>query len=295
VQGSQGSSAVSRDTPGALISTACYAYSARLLSQIAAVLGKDHAAATYAALAQRIGERYNAEFWDESAGGYGSCNQSCNAISLYMQLVPAERVQRTLASLVAAVQQADMHLTTGNICTKYLFEVLTAHGQAELAVRVALQESYPSWGFMLANGATTLWERWELATGGGMNSHNHPMLGSVGAWFYRAIAGIQADEQGPGFARFTICPQVAGGLTSAAATLNTAHGPIRCAWQVTADGLALELTVPVGSRARVSLPAPQGAQLTEDGQRLAVAWEDGRLVCELGSGEYRLRVTPGPL
>jgi len=194
VQGSLGSSAVSKDTPGRLVSTACYAYSARLLSQIAAVLGKAADEQTYRALAGQICDQYNAVYWNEASGGYGSNNQACNAISLYMELVPAARRARVNANLVENVlERSAGHLTTGNICTKYLLEALTAAGRADVAFLIAAQETYPGWGYMLANGATTLWERWELATGGGMNSHNHPMLGSVGAWFYRAVAGIQAD------------------------------------------------------------------------------------------------------
>ena len=153
----------------------------------------------------RLRTGFIADFWDNEAGGYGTNNQSCNAISLYMGLVPEAYYQRVVASLVENVIGChDGHLTTGNICTKYLLEALTSAGRADTS-QIASQETYPSWGFMLANGATTLWERWELVTGGGMNSHNHPMLGSVSAWFYRFIAGIQTDPVGTWLPMFR-CP-----------------------------------------------------------------------------------------
>lgn len=301
---SYGSSAVSKDTPGILVSTACYAYSARLLARMAAVLGKQDDSELYNSLAARVAERFNACFWDEAAGGYGSNNQACNAISYYMDLAPVERRERAIASLVHDVVECfDSHLTTGNICTKYLLEALTSAGRADVAYQIAAQETYPSWGYMLANGATTLWERWELATGGGMNSHNHPMLGSVGAWFYRAVGGIQADPAGPGFERFDVRPNIAGGLSFARASLKTLRGLVQCCWQVRAGRLALDLGVPVGSTARVFFPAQPGAKLY-DGD--SILWENEHpasppgfeidiwrdqhcLVLRVGSGDYHFQ------
>ncbi len=305
VSGSQGSSAVSKDTPGALISTACYAYSAWLLSQIAGVLNHSDDQARYAALAERIRRRYHQRFWNAACGGYGSNNQACNAISLYMNLAPEECIESVVAQLIANVERHDYHLTTGNICTKYLLEVLTAAGRADVAYAIAAQESYPSWGYMLANGATTLWERWEHATGSGMNSHNHPMLGSVGAWFFRTVAGIQADANGPGFARFDLHPHIDPHVVAARATLATVRGEIECNWQVKNRAFELVARVPVGSLARVFLPGRLGSPLLES---CVAVWEDEQLVrsiqgihsihrqgdtlvCTIGSGTYQFQTT----
>ena len=148
-------------------------------------------------------------------GGYGSNNQACNSFALFLGLANQEQVPRVVENLVNDVKAHDYHLTTGNLCTKYLLEVLTEHGHIETAYRIATQETYPSWGYMLANGATTLWERWEYATGGSMNSHNHPMLGSVDSWMYKYLAGIIPDDQHPGFAGFTIRPYIPEDLESA--------------------------------------------------------------------------------
>jgi len=152
---------------------------------------------------------------------------------------------------------------------------------------------------MLAHGATTLWERWEQASGSGMNSHNHPMLGSVGAWFYRGLVGIQADPSGPGFRRFDIRPNPVGGLTHARATLETVRGTIACGWQVADGTLRLDLTVPVGSQARVFLPCRVGAGLREGETILweneqPGAWREIRregetLVFPVGSGVYHFQ------
>ncbi|MBI4927783.1 MAG: family 78 glycoside hydrolase catalytic domain, partial [Anaerolineae bacterium] len=305
LQGSQGSSAVSKDTPGELISTACYAYSVRLLSQIAQALGYAKDAASYQDLAGRIADRFHSYFWDDETGGYGTNNQSCNAISLYMGLVPETNFAQVAANLAENVVACHhSHLTTGNICTKYLLEALSIAGRVDIASQIASKETYPSWGFMLANGATTLWERWELETGDGMNSHNHSMLGSVGAWFYRFIAGIQADPAGPGFQYFYVCPRPVGDLKHARACLKTVHGDISSAWKVSGRRMEIDLTIPVNSQARLCLPWVEDAILYE-GE--TILWEGGQpnefsvgiewinvegphLVCLVGSGEYHFCV-----
>jgi alpha-L-rhamnosidase len=250
--------------------------------------------------------RYHQRFWNEASGGYGTNNQSCNAISLYMGLVPPECAPRVLANLVHNVTELQGgHLTTGNICTKYLLEALTAAGRGDVAYSIAAQETYPSWGYMLANGATTLWERWELATGSGMNSHNHPMLGSIGSWFYRAIGGIQAEGDAPGFARFAVRPHIDARMEHARAELQTVRGPIGVEWRTGEGRLRLAVTVPVGCEARVYVPAAGGAPLRESGQVIweaeqpctptiglhAVARLDDLLMCTVGSGEYTFEAT----
>jgi alpha-L-rhamnosidase len=168
--------------------------------------------------------------------------------------VPAERVGQVLANLVTDVVAHDYHLTTGNVCTKYLLETLADNGRGDVALALARQTSYPSWGYMLANGATTLWERWELLTAYGMNSHNHPMYGSVSSWFYRALAGIRVLPESNGFDRFAIAPCFASGLLSAEASLQTIRGRVRVAWQRAEGVIHLEVEVPPNSEAELSLP-----------------------------------------
>jgi alpha-L-rhamnosidase len=305
--GTIGDSAVSRHTPGALMSTGFYYYSARLLAQIAGVLGKTVDAKLYASLAQVIARAYHQAFWDEATGGYGSNNQACNALSLYMGLVPAEKQDRVLDNLLADIETHAGHLTTGNLCTKYLLEVLSDNGRADVAFRLATQDSYPSWGYMLANGATTCWERWEKMTGGGMNSHNHPMLSSIGSWFYKYLAGITVDPDGPGFAIFNIYPCIVGDLTFVRASLKTMRGPIEVAWERHADLLLLQIRVPPGSQAHVGIPKLIDPCIIAEGD--TIVWghnaptnaiaevvftnENNRYIeFTLDSGYYQLRMTP---
>jgi alpha-L-rhamnosidase len=212
-------------------------------------------------------------------------------------------VDRTAGSLVRAVEGHGGHLSTGNICTKYLMEALTAAGRSDVAAGIALQEDYPSWGNMLANGATTLWERWEKATGGGMNSHNHPMMGSVGAWFYRAALGLRVHPAEPGFARFSVRPEILPGVDWAKGSLDTVRGRIETSWERTGHDLTLRVVVPLGCSARVGVPA-EGWSPIYEGHSLV--WQDEqpvdlpegisgikregeRVVITVGAGEYSFR------
>jgi alpha-L-rhamnosidase len=276
ITGREGASAISMHTPGKLMSTAYYYYSAWLLAQMARAIGRKAEAMQYADLALQISLAYHAYFWDEAAGGYGSNNQACNAISLWMGLVPENLKPRVLANLIRdVVELHDGHLTTGNLCSKYLLEVLSQAGRGDVAYRVATQETYPSWGYMLANGATTCWERWELMTGGGMNSHNHPMLASVGSWLYKGLAGISVDPEGAGFARFQLRPLVLSDLAFARVSLETPRGLLRTDWERHDGQFFLHVEAPVGSRARICLPAAlcgPGGQVMESGR---LVWADG--------------------
>jgi alpha-L-rhamnosidase len=299
--GSLGSSAVSRNTPGDLISTGFYHYSARLLGQIAVVLGKKADAAAYEALSYEILRAYNRQFWDESVGGYGSNNQACNAFSIYMGLAQGNRRERAAQNLVRDVIEVHHgHLSTGNLCTKYLLESLSEIGRSDVAFTIASQESYPSWGFMLSNGATTLWERWEQLTGGGMNSHNHPMMGSVDSWFYKYLGGIRLDPLEPGFARILIQPHPVNGVEWARASLKTIRGTVRVAWCKKESVFELDAEVPVGSAAKVWLPKPQANAnytLLESGQSASQAKgvneiddQGESIVVWVGSGCYRFSI-----
>jgi alpha-L-rhamnosidase len=297
--GSLGSSAVPRNTPGQLVSTAFYAYAASLLSKIAGILGETADASAYQLLTDRVRAAFNACYWDELAGGYGTNNQACNALALYMELVPPEREARVLANLVKDIEAHDWHLTTGNLCTKYVMEVLAEADRIDTAYALVTQTTYPSWGYMLEQGATTIWERWEQATGSGMNSHNHPMFGSVGAWLYRRLAGIQVDDTGVGFTHFIIQPSFPDGLNKVYASMKTRRGVVESAWERDGQMLRLRVRVPVNSQARIILPAPaEGRELQVDGQIvvlkaalqthgvLGVQKQEGHIILTIGSGEF---------
>lgn len=297
VSGSVGGGAISAQTPLPFMSTGYLFYSARLLSGMAKVLGKTEERSKYERLAAETAEAFNRKFWNEAAGGYANNNQAANSFALFLGVVPESRRGRVLANLVKDVEAHDGHLTTGNLCTKYLLEVLTENGHADLAFRIATQESYPSWGFMLANGATTVWERWEHLTGGSMNSHNHPMMGSASSWFAKYLGGIRVDPADPGFKRIVIQPHMVKGLEWVRSEYKSLYGVIRSEWRRDGTKVTLRVTVPPNTTATVHLPSGPGPILEggvalekASGVRL-IRREAGVAILEAGSGVFEFNST----
>ena len=299
IAGSIGTSAVSAGTPSALISSAHYYHLLKLLEQISTVIDRSEDARELRGLAVNVHRSFNRRFWDERAGGYASNNQACNSAALYMGLVPDERKESVLANIVKDVEDHDFHLTTGNLCTKYIFDVLSDGGEIDTAYRLLTQTSYPSWGYMFERGATTMWERWEEATGIGMNSHNHGMYASIGAWLYKALAGIRAGRDCVGFSNVVIAPNVPSGLKSVDAALDTVRGTIESSWENAAGGLSLTISLPPGVDAEIYFPrlGKSDGQLTESGEIVAedgssgisgIRSEADSIVFNARSGKYRL-------
>ena len=267
-----GRSPCSTATPGRLMSTGYLYYNAVLLAKMAEILDKPDDRQYYRRLADQVKDAFNRAYFDPATSQYGTGSQSGNVFALYLGLTPAGREEAVMANVLAGVREAGGHLTTGNQCTKYLLEMLSAYGHVDTALEIATQTDYPGWGFMIANGATTIWERWENEHGSGMNSHDHPMLGSVIGWFSKYLGGIQPDWRRPAFEQFDIRPYLPRGLNRARATLKTIKGEICSAWERTANGVELTLAVPFGSEATLHLdacqgiPAPAAGILTVDGQ-----------------------------
>jgi len=292
--GSIGSGAVSRHTPGKLISTGYLYYCAKIISQMASIIGNPEDETHYQKLSMATAKAFNNEWWDEKSGGYGSNNQACNSFALFLGLVEKENLNRVVRNLVDDVEKHNYHLTTGNLCTKYLLEMLSEHGYNEIAFKIATKESYPGWGYMLANGATTLWERWENKTGGEMNSHNHPMMGSIGSWLYKYILGILPDIQFPGFEKFKIKPRVFSDLSFADGEFQSVKGLIKIAWRKESGTIFLDVTIPGNSIACVYIPTDKKESITESSRQLQdrqefkfIKMEDRYAVFEIGSGSYQ--------
>jgi alpha-L-rhamnosidase len=248
------SSPISQNTPGDLVSTAFYFYTTTLMARLAQRLHRTKDAAKYKILAQKIRNAFHRRFWNKELQGYGTGNQACNALALYVDLVPADLRAEVVCALVRDVKEHDYHLTTGNLCSKYLLEVLAQEGCFETAFLVATQTTYPSWGFMIESGATTLWERWEKLTGGGMNSHNHPMLGAVGSWLYRWVAGLRLAEPGE-TPHFEVQPPVCDQLTHAQAFLQTLWGIASVSWKRKGNILNVSVVIPWNCTGTIRLPS----------------------------------------
>jgi alpha-L-rhamnosidase len=294
LKGSYGSGAVSGTTPGRLMSTGFLLMNARLMGQMAEALGKPEDRARYEALENETLEALNREYLDRERGQYATGSQAASAFMLYLNAVPDDARAGVVDSLVRDIRARGVHLSTGNLCTRYIFEVLCDNGQEDLAFELATQRSYPSWGYMLSRGATTTWERWEYVDSGeqlGMASHDHPMYATISAWFYRYLAGIQPLE--PGFDRFLVRPFMPQGLDSASARLQTAKGEISSQWTRNGSGATVRINVPFGSACDALLPVPQGLKLVLlDGKNVpAEIGSDGRVRIVLASGAHEIKLS----
>lgn len=289
-------SANSKDTPGLLISTGYLYYCSNIISKLAHIIGYEEDEVLYKQLANSIGNAFNREYWDEQTGGYASNNQASNSFALFIKIVPEDKIQRVVDNLVEDVKAQDYHLTTGNLCTKYLLEMLTEYGHHEIAYKIATQKTYPSWGYMIENGATTLWERWEYATGSTMNSHNHPMMGSIGSWLYKYIIGIQPNIDGPGFSEFTIRPYIFNDLNFAEGEFDSIMGKIKSSWRKETDSIILNVTIPDNTRAIVFIPTTKIESITETDININnvkevnfLHTENKYAVFSIGSGSYSFK------
>lgn len=274
---------VSRITDGAYVSTCFHYYSLMLMAEFAAHIGKEEETVAFRSRAAEIKEAILARFYDPKTGNFAQGSQGANAMALYFGLVPKGAEQQTLQRVVEDIRAKDCHPTTGNLSTKYMLEVLSKYGQVDLAYEMVTKTGYPSWGYMIEKGATTIWERWECKTGVDMNSHNHAMYGSIIAWMYKYLAGISPLE--PGFRRTAICPYVPKKLPSAGAAVDTAYGQVKCFWNQTPEGVVTDITVPFGMEAVVSLPGTQplhNGVLVENS-----AYTDGRWQITCTHGDYR--------
>ena len=188
-------------------------------------------------------------------------SQSAYVYAIFCGLLPEDERQPAADRLAEIFRANGCKHTTGNIGTKYLLETLSSYGYADLAYRLVASEDYPGWGFMLQNGATTLWERWEKAEGFGMNSHNHPMLGCPGVWFFKYLGGIRRVEDSAGFDRFALQPQFVSGLDHVAVAYHSRAGLVRSEWRRDRDGI-IQCTFEVPANCQATLRLPGQADST---------------------------------
>jgi alpha-L-rhamnosidase len=294
-------------TPGDLVSTVFYYNSARITSQIAEILGKTADADAYRKLAASIAAAFEPKFWNPELGAYGNGNQASQVLPLFFGLASAEHRGSAANWLWRdIVYRNDTHLTTGILATKYVMPLL-AESDPDVAYELATQTTYPSWGYMIERGATTVWELWQNKTGPSMNSHNHPMFGSVGAYFYYGLAGIGLDPKAPGYESVVIEPRVVRDLQWASGSIETLRGTVASSWRRSGDGLALDVTIPVGSTAEIRLPdlrigdpvvkesgttVWKGKAFQAGAAGLAGARDvDGSITFQAGSGTYHFELS----
>ena len=273
--------------PRVLTGTAFYYLNVSLFAQMARALGNTNDAQEAESLAEKIRTAFNHYFLEPGTGRYSSAVQSCQAFALYNGLVPSDECPLALNVLAQNIAAHDNHLSTGIFGTKYMLNVLSDAGRADLAFDIVNQKTFPGWGYMLNHGATTLWEHWVFSDD--TYSHNHPMFGSVSEWFYKALAGIKPAPDAIGFDRIIIEPQPVGDLKWVKASYDSVHGRIVSEWSRNHGRFRLHVHVPIGAVAIVYIPSSDPSSVRESGKQITHA--DG--VTFLGQTEKKVIVTVG--
>jgi alpha-L-rhamnosidase len=287
---------VGSNTPKDVIATAYFAYSTNLVAKTAAVLGKDEDAKKYEALFQQIREAFNKAYVSDDGRIKGD-TQTCYAMGIYFDLLAVDKRELAAKHLVEAVRKKNWHLSTGFVGLSYLLPALSQTGNLDVAYRLLNNETFPSWGYSIKNGATTIWERWDGWTEDkgfqdpGMNSFNHYAFGSVGRWMFGVVAGINTD--GPGYKRIIIDPEPGGGFSYAKASYESIHGMIKSFWEIKDSKFTLNVTIPANTTATVYVPTVKPESVAETGIPAAMSegvkflqMEAGKAVYEVGSGDY---------
>lgn len=283
-------------TPKHLLATAYWAYDAKIMAELAAATGRYEDARQYRELNNRIKAAFTQAFVSPDGRIEGD-TQTCYVLALHMDLLSEELRPAAADHLVKAIEREGWHLSTGFVGVGYLCPVLTEAGYTDVAYRLLNNETYPSWGYTIKNGATTIWERWDGWTeesgfqSPNMNSFNHYSLGSVGEWLYRCVAGIDLGE--PGYGRILIHPHPGGELAWARAEYDSVHGKIVSGWKIEDSEFKLEVTIPANTAATVHIPSLESSTVLESGVPLDEA-EGVEVQCEhgnetivsIGSGNY---------
>lgn len=279
--------------PSKLISTAFYFYFMNMMMEFAKLTDNEQDIASYQLLKENVKTAFNNTYYNEE-GYYRDNKMTDNILPLSLGLVPAENEEKVFANLVKIIEeQNNGHLSTGVIGTQRLMRTLTKFGRADLAYQIATNRTYPSWGYMLENGATTIWELWHgNVANPKMNSQNHVMLlGDLIVWYYESLAGIKAAE--PGFKTIEMKPEFIEGLDFVNASHESIQGLIKSHWTKTDEQLTWNITIPANTTALVYFPAKEKTDVTSpqnEGFEF-VKTENDRVVYEVKSGEYAFEVS----
>lgn len=247
-------------TPKQLTATACWARMLAMMVELATATGRNERAEYFRGWQSRVESAF-ARYFIRANGQVGNGSHTSYILALAFGLVPAAQRQAAADHLAAAIRSRGTLLTTGFLGTPFSLDVLADHGHGNLAVDLLLRTEFPSWGYMVARGATTIWERWNGDTGDlSMNSFNHYALGAVTGFLYRRVAGLAPAE--PGFKTIVCRPLLDPRLGNGNCSHDTVHGRIAAAWGVDAAGAGwYELTLPADVQATVELPGQAAGQV----------------------------------
>jgi len=280
------------DRPEDVMVTPLFYQSAKIMEKLAEILSLTEDVKYFRELGGKISATYANKFLDRITGKVGNGTQGSQSFALYTGIIPSEFKDKVLDYLLTDIRvNKANHLSTGIFGTKFMLDELSRSGYHSLALKIVQQTDFPGWGYMLANGATTLWEHWAIDAD--TYSHNHPMFGSVSQWFYSWLGGIQPAEDAYGFNRIIIRPETHGSLSWVKCSYISVNGKIVSNWSKKSGELIMNIEIPVNTSAKVSFPSSDPGKIMADGIVLnkATGISDcsvnaGITTCNIVSGKY---------
>lgn len=289
-----------RITPKPFIAAAYHVNNYRLVSQAAALLGKQDEATVLEQRFEQLKKNFIEHFWQSDQGYFANGTQSSCTIPLAFDLVrnPSQGESLFLHLSDHIETKSNGYIQTGLLGGQWLMRSLSDHGRPDLAFRIAMNTAYPSWGYMVEHGATTIWELWNGDTADiAMNSGNHVMLlGDLITWYYGYLAGIRTDPAQPGFKHLLMKPHRGGNLQFVKATYHSIRGPISSHWEEKDNAFRWQIALPANTSATVYVPTTDAGSITESGKPLEqlvvvkfVRVEENHTVLTVASGTYDFR------
>lgn len=240
-------------TDGVFVSSAYLYWHLRCMAQIAGIAGKTRDKGHYSSLAAQSKRALRAKYYKD--GKFANGTQCENSIALWLGLCPAADRKKLAASVAADIRAHGNHCTCGNQGYRHLFYALGEAGYNDLLTQMLLNPEYPGWGYMLVQGATSVWERWEKEMGSEMHSFNHPMFGSYDGWLFNVVAGINVAPDAIGADKLVISPRPAARMGKIFARIETLRGTVSVGYTPLKKGGRYEITVPANTSAQIILPA----------------------------------------
>ena len=285
-----------RNTNGELLATAYYYRLLQIMKRFAVISKKNNDRPVFDKLAARIRKAFNKKFFNASLNQYDNNTVTANLLPLYFGMVEDDKRQAVFDNIYKKLQANNMHISTGVIGTQWLMRGLTEYNRPEAAFALAGNTTYPSWGYMIGQGATTIWELWNGNTANPqMNSQNHIMLlGDLLIWMFENLGGIKTNDSLPAFKQVIMKPSFVDGLQEANAGYQSLYGKITSHWKKQADKLTWDIEIPANASAIVYLPAKSANDIMESGENVLkiagiklIKWENGVAILKAGSGRYQ--------
>ncbi|MBD5780431.1 family 78 glycoside hydrolase catalytic domain [Pelagicoccus sp. NFK12] len=277
-----------------LLATAYWADDAAKMAEVAQCLGRQEEARRFQITFEKVRSAFQAEFVKED-GHLTVETQTAYLLALSMNLLPESLRKKAAGHLVENIRNLGWHLSTGFVGIRFLNPVLTEAGYPDVAYKLLLQDSYPSWLYPVKHGATTIWERWNGWTEEGgffdplMNSFNHYSLGSVGEWLFSHVAGIQLAAAQPGFAEAVLKPYPSEALAWVKTSYGSLHGTYESAWEYGEEEWIWRFRIPANAKAEVWVPKGSEGSVDLDGLE-ALSEQENWLLCRAVSGSYEVKV-----